>query len=65
MNPAETEETPVQTTYESVSDLSQALQRAATAHGEHEARTGEADAEWPAWYAEYMVCEAAGEPLPT
>ena len=35
-----------------------ALRRAAAAHGEHEARTGEADADWPDWYAEYMVREA-------
>ena len=52
------------TTYGSVSDLAQALRRAAAAHGEHEARTGEADADWPDWYAEYMVREQAGEELP-
>src|ERR1700720_4550020 len=39
------------TTYASASDLSQALRRAAAAHGEHEARTGEADPNWPDWYA--------------
>jgi catechol 2,3-dioxygenase-like lactoylglutathione lyase family enzyme len=53
-----------QTRYDSASDLSQALQRAAAAHGEHEARTGEADADWPDWYADYMVRERAGEELP-
>lgn len=52
------------TTYASASDLSQALRRAAAAHGEHEARTGEADPNWPDWYAEYMVREQAGEALP-
>jgi catechol 2,3-dioxygenase-like lactoylglutathione lyase family enzyme len=52
------------TTYASASDLSQALRRAAAAHGEHEARTGEADPNWPDWYAEYMVREQAGEELP-
>jgi catechol 2,3-dioxygenase-like lactoylglutathione lyase family enzyme len=52
------------TRYDGASDLSQALQRAAMAHGEHEARTGEADADWPDWYAEYMVRERAGEELP-
>jgi len=52
------------TTYVSVSDLAQALRRAAAAHGEHEARTGEADANWPDWYAEYMVRERAGQELP-
>jgi catechol 2,3-dioxygenase-like lactoylglutathione lyase family enzyme len=53
------------TTYASASDLAQALRRAAAAHGEHEARTGQADADWPDWYAEYMVRELAGQELPT
>lgn len=53
------------TTYVSVGDLAQALRRAAAAHGEHEARTGEADENWPEWYAEYMVHEQSGEELPT
>ncbi|MEU4292860.1 VOC family protein [Kribbella sp. NPDC026596] len=54
-----------ETTYASVEDLQQALTRAATAHGEHEARNGGVrDAEWPAWYAMYMVAEAAGDELP-
>jgi len=52
------------TTYTSAGDLSQALQRAAAAHGRHEARTGQADPNWPAWYAEYMVREQSGEELP-
>ena len=52
------------TTYASARDLSQALQRAAAAHGQHEARTGQADPNWPEWYAEYMVREQAGEELP-
>jgi hypothetical protein len=52
------------TSYASAGDLSQALQRAAAAHGQHEARTGKADPNWPAWYAEYMVRELAGEELP-
>jgi hypothetical protein len=53
------------TTYESVSDLADALRRAEEAHGKHEERTGEADPNWPDWYAEYMVREQAGEELPT
>ena len=53
------------TTYESVDELAEALRRAAAAHGEHEARTGEADENWPAWYALYMVRERAGDELPT
>jgi predicted enzyme related to lactoylglutathione lyase len=52
------------TTYGSAGALSQALRRAAAAHGQHEARTGEADPNWPDWYAEYMVREQAGEELP-
>jgi catechol 2,3-dioxygenase-like lactoylglutathione lyase family enzyme len=56
---------PSATTFASAADLSTALQRAAAAHGEHEKRTGEADPNWPDWYAEYMVREQAGEELPT
>jgi catechol 2,3-dioxygenase-like lactoylglutathione lyase family enzyme len=52
------------TAYASVNDLSKALQRAATAHGEHEKRTGEYDEKWPDWYAAYMVAEQAGTQLP-
>jgi predicted enzyme related to lactoylglutathione lyase len=54
-----------QTTYASVNDLEQALVRAAAAHGEHEKRTGQADANWPVWYARYMVAEQSGDELPT
>jgi hypothetical protein len=53
------------TTYESADDLAGALRRAEAAHGQHEQRTGEADANWPDWYALYMVREKAGEELPT
>ena len=52
------------TSYASVNDLVQALIRAATAHGEHEKRTGEYDEQWPAWYAAYMAAEQSGEELP-
>ena len=52
------------TTYASSGDLSQAMRRASAAHGQHEARIGQADANWPDWYAEYMVREQAGEELP-
>jgi MFS family permease len=34
-------------------------------HGEHEKRIGAADANWPDWYARYMVAEQAGTELPT
>jgi len=52
------------TTYASAGDLSQALRRAAGAHLQHEARTGQADPNWPDWYAEYLVREQTGEELP-
>jgi catechol 2,3-dioxygenase-like lactoylglutathione lyase family enzyme len=52
------------TTFSSVSDLTSALRRAESAHGEHEKRTGERDANWPDWYAKYMVAEQAGTELP-
>ncbi|MFF4825699.1 VOC family protein [Streptomyces sp. NPDC001312] len=53
------------TSYASVTDLVEALKRAAAAHGEHEARNGgEHDANWPEWYAAYMVAESHGEQLP-
>ena len=50
------------TAFGSASDLASAMRRAAAAH---EARTGEVDANWPDWYAEYMVAEQAGTKLPT
>src|SRR6202171_6544509 len=54
-----------ETTFASAADLAGALRRAAAAHGEHEKRNGgQHDANWPDWYAEYMVREQAGEPLP-
>jgi catechol 2,3-dioxygenase-like lactoylglutathione lyase family enzyme len=53
------------TSFTSANDLASALRRAEAAHGEHEARTGKADPNWPDWYAEYMVAERAGKELPT
>lgn len=53
------------TTFTSSTELAAALRRAAAAHGEHEKRTGQHDAEWPAWYAEYLVREQAGQQLPS
>jgi catechol 2,3-dioxygenase-like lactoylglutathione lyase family enzyme len=53
------------TTFGSASDLAGALRRAAAAHGEHEKRTGQPDANWPDWYAAYMVAEQAGKALPS
>ena len=52
------------TTFGSASDLANAMRRAAVAHGSHEARIGESDENWPAWYATYMVVEQSGKELP-
>ena len=52
------------TSFGSANDLANAMRRAAAAHGEHEKRIGGADANWPAWYAEYMVREQSGQELP-
>jgi catechol 2,3-dioxygenase-like lactoylglutathione lyase family enzyme len=54
-----------ETSYASVNDLTQALTRAATAHGEHEKRDGgKYDEQWPEWYATYMIAEQSGADLP-
>jgi len=52
------------TNFASASDLASALRRAEAAHGEHEKRTGQRDANWPDWYAEYMAAEQSGKELP-
>ncbi len=54
-----------ETTFASPSDLAGAMRRAEAAHGEHEKRTGQADANWPEWYAAYIVAEQAGTERPT
>ena len=50
------------TTFASATDLASALRRAATAHGEHEKRTGQHDADWPDWYAAYLAAEQSCDP---
>jgi catechol 2,3-dioxygenase-like lactoylglutathione lyase family enzyme len=52
------------TSYASIADLAGAMRRASVAHGQHEARIGHADENWPDWYATYMVAEQAGTQLP-
>jgi catechol 2,3-dioxygenase-like lactoylglutathione lyase family enzyme len=56
---------PSETSFSSANDLASALRRAAAAHHEHEARTGEKNRNWPDWYSAYMVAEHAGAELPT
>jgi hypothetical protein len=53
-----------ETRFVSVEDLASAMRRASVAHGEHEKLTGEADPNWPDWYAAYIVAEQVGAPLP-
>ena len=52
------------TSFASVADLSAAMRQASVAHGEHEKRIGQADENWPDWYAAYMVAAQAGTELP-
>jgi len=52
------------TSFASANDLASAFRRAEAAHGEHEKRTGQRDANWPDWYAAYMVAEQSGNELP-
>jgi catechol 2,3-dioxygenase-like lactoylglutathione lyase family enzyme len=53
------------TSFGSVSDLASAFRRTEAAHGQHEKRTGQRDANWSDWYAAYMAAEQAGTELPT
>ena len=53
------------TKFASSTELARALRRAEAAHGEYEKRLGHRDADWSDWYAEYMVREHVGKPLPT
>jgi predicted enzyme related to lactoylglutathione lyase len=52
--------------FASANDLAAAFRRAEAAHGKYEARLGAGrDANWPEWYAAYMVAEQAGTELPS
>jgi catechol 2,3-dioxygenase-like lactoylglutathione lyase family enzyme len=48
------------TTFASANDLASAFRRAEAAHGEHEKRIGQHDANWADWYAVYMMAEQSG-----
>jgi catechol 2,3-dioxygenase-like lactoylglutathione lyase family enzyme len=52
------------TTFASANDLASAFRRAEAAHGDHEKRTGQRDANWADWYAAYIVAEQSGRDLP-
>jgi catechol 2,3-dioxygenase-like lactoylglutathione lyase family enzyme len=54
------------TTFASANDLAEAFRGAEAAHGKYEARIGQGrDANWPDWYAAYMVAEQSGGELPS
>ncbi|MDG4787847.1 glyoxalase [Micromonospora sp. WMMD1102] len=53
------------TSFASTADLASGLRRAAEAHGEHEKRIGQEDANWPDWYAAYLVSEQTGAEPPS
>jgi catechol 2,3-dioxygenase-like lactoylglutathione lyase family enzyme len=53
------------TNFTSSTELAAALRRAAAAHGEHEKQIGRRDEDWPDWYADYILREQTGKPLPT
>jgi catechol 2,3-dioxygenase-like lactoylglutathione lyase family enzyme len=54
------------TSFASANDLAAAFRRAEAAHGKYETRLGQGrDANWPEWYAAYMVAEQAGTELPS
>jgi catechol 2,3-dioxygenase-like lactoylglutathione lyase family enzyme len=48
-------------TFGSTRELAATLRRAEAAHIEHEKRTGQRDAEWPEWYARYIMGEQRGQ----
>jgi catechol 2,3-dioxygenase-like lactoylglutathione lyase family enzyme len=48
---------PGDTSFSSPVALASALRRAAAAHGEHEKQLGQPDADWPDWYAQFIVDE--------
>jgi catechol 2,3-dioxygenase-like lactoylglutathione lyase family enzyme len=56
---------PATTTFASATDLASALRRAEAAHGQHEKRIGQRDANWSDWYAKFMTAEQSGTELPT
>ena len=47
----------MQVTYGSAAELAAALRRAEAAHGKYEEELGQADPNWPDWYAQHMVDE--------
>jgi predicted enzyme related to lactoylglutathione lyase len=50
--------------FTSSTELARALRRAAAAHDVHERPAGKQDTHWTDWYADYILAEQAGKPLP-
>ncbi|MDM0022247.1 VOC family protein [Variovorax saccharolyticus] len=53
------------TTFSAAVELASALRRARDAHGKLDKQIGLEEPDWLDWYAEYIVAEQAGTPLPT
>ena len=43
-----------------IDELARLLREAQAAHSEYERTTGERDADWPGWYAQYIADRASG-----
>ncbi len=56
--------TPAPAAYETAADLAAALRRAEAAHGKFEEKIGQADPDWPDWYAQYMLDERPSTSAP-
>jgi predicted enzyme related to lactoylglutathione lyase len=52
------------TTFSSSIELAGALRRAQSAHDERQKRAGRVELDWASWFAEHIVMEQAGKPLP-
>ena len=50
----------MQVSFDSAAELAAALRRAEAAHGKYEEELGQADPNWPDWYAQHMVDEQTG-----
>ncbi|MGJ7506414.1 VOC family protein [Variovorax sp. GT1P44] len=53
------------TTFSSPIELAGALRRAQAAHDDRQKRMGLVEADWANWFAEYIVLEQAGKPMPS
>jgi len=54
----------IATTFSSATEFAAALRRAQSAQREREKQTGHQIADWTSWYADYIVSEQSGKPVP-